>query len=292
MKKHTITKSLLCLTVLLSLGFIPSQALTPGPGDGKLIKSALSGNLSRAISGELGKGVKTISGQINTNVAKMSRTLRSDIAANNTAKFMSAYATPTVIETVHSVKQSIKRAEELVKNLEQSKDFPAQHKAILKAVSDEGEMDVLGNTFVKKIKNSQDPAVISESLTRYFHLNESNPTVEFLLDHPNRLDRIPGIEAERRALSLRNEAAEKAIKNLKEITMKTEVETRLHLMKQLREDLEIFVQEYGHGPRQTQDLLERNLNFRTSWFLQFPDATAGIPELEEEYQAIRELWNR
>ena len=66
----------------------------------------------------------------------------------------------------------------------------------------------------------------------------------------------------------------------------------MYLMEQLREDLEIFVQEHGHGPRQTQDLLERNLHFRTSWLLQFPDATAGIPELEREYQAIRELWNR
>lgn len=292
MNKHITIKSLLCLTVLLSLGFIPSQAITPGPGDGKLIKSALSGNLSRAISGELGKGVKTLHSEINANISKAARAQRSNIAVANTAKFMSAYATPTVIETVHSVKQSIKRAEELVKNLEQSKDFPAQHQAILKAISDEGEMDMLGNTFVKKIKNSQDPVVIRESLTRYFHLNETNPAVGFLLDHPHRLDRVPGIEAERQALSLHNETTEKAIKNLKEITMKTEVESRLYLMEQLREDLEIFVQEYGHGPRQTEDLLERNLHFRTSWFLQFPDATAGIPELEREYQAILELWNR
>ncbi|MBO7190769.1 MAG: hypothetical protein J6V32_01480 [Elusimicrobiaceae bacterium] len=292
MNKHITIKSLFCLAVLLSLGFIPSQAIMPGPGDGKLIKSALSGNLSRAISGELGKGVKSLHSEISTNISKMARAQRTNIAANNTAKFMSAYATPTVIETVHSVKQSIKRAEELVKNLEQTKDFPTQHQAVLKAVSDEGEMDMLGNTFVKKIRNSQDPATVRESLTHYFHLNETNPTVEFLLDHPNRLDRIPGIEAERKALSLRNASTEEALRNLREITMKTEVENRLYLMEQLREDLEIFVQEHGHGPRQTQDLLERNLHFRTSWLLQFPDATAGIPELEREYQAIRELWNR
>ena len=81
MNKHITIKSLFCLAVLLSLGLIPSQAIMPGPGDGKLIKSALSGNLSRAISGELGKGVKSLHSEISTNISKMARAQRTNIAA-------------------------------------------------------------------------------------------------------------------------------------------------------------------------------------------------------------------
>ncbi|GEM_PF-4004454 len=274
MKTHTLIKQIFCLTVLL--GFIAAPAYAQGKMKG------ISEGLSKITKGELNQAVsQTVrETQLMTQGAK-------------TAKFMSSYATPTVIDAVHSVKQNIKKAQKFVQELEQMKaDFSSQHQAILKAVSEEAEMDQLGNTFIKKIKSLQDPKAIKESLTNYFHLNESNPTVGFLLDHPHRLDRIPGIEAERRALSLRNENTEQAIKNLKEITMKMETEKRLGLMRQLREELESFIQERGHCPGQTQDPWERNLYIRTVWFLQDTEAAAGIPELEIEHQAILDLWNK
>ena len=288
MKTYTLIKQTFYFTVLLAFGFTTSHAIMPPP---------LWPGSIRLSTGKVGKMDLTKAGISKADISKavsqssLDAKRLAESQVNKTYKFMSNLGNPTTLEVWNETGTTIGNAEKFVKELGTTEDFVAKQKAIIKAFADEGETDYAGHLFMEKIKNASEPATVKSALTDYFYLNTENPVDNFIINHPDRLSRVPGLEEERQALSLRSGNANEIIKNIKEITMKIETEQRLKTLQEIHSDLAAFIRERGYQPFQTRDPLERSIFMTTNFLFVHREVPAGVPVLIQEYNEIQRLWN-